>query len=89
MAKRLTVKDLELRGGVEIAEHDGFTLFEFPEKASGKWRSFYLRRDRKSGPKSAFWFGWNGQRFGRNRDTEILETHYPEVADWIRRELSE
>lgn len=66
---------------VPIAEHpDGFVLCH--RRVCREWLSLKLvsvtpRRKRN------WWFGWNGERLSRSRDTGLLAEHHPQIYEWV------
>ncbi len=88
----LTWKDLEERGAALVASGDTGLLYEFPDKASGDWRSLYLRlkQEPASGrTKRVWWLGWNGHRLSRNRDVVHLMAQHPGMHRWVIEVLSQ
>jgi len=83
----LTEQDLKKRDGIFEAESEEMLLWEFPRKAKNNWRSFYLRLKnpvKNIHLKRAWWFGCNGKRLSRCRDSNLLLEHQPEVYKWVR-----
>jgi hypothetical protein len=80
-------------GMVLVGQVEGFELFEFPEHAKNGWRAFKLENgdykwiDPKW--KANWWFGWNGKRLARNRDTKRLRKDFPQIYRWVCAVLKE
>ncbi len=71
-----------------LAECDGWTLLHRFFADRDGWRSLKLTRSvRGRGRiKCNWWFGWNGERLGRNTDARHLSEHHPAIAEWLKAE---
>lgn len=78
-------KQLLASGGVLVVEVGDRKIWEFPDKASGMWRSFYLRLPGKKrrGFRRSIHFGFDGERISKNNSTRFLEQRQPEIYSWL------
>jgi len=68
---------------VEVAHHPrGFTLFERPADNGNGWLSLKLVASERR-KKRNWWFGWNGKRFSKTKDTKLLQEHELEIYEWV------
>lgn len=68
---------------ISIACTTHFSLFEFPERASGEWRSLKLERIDGQDRKRNWWFGWNGERLAGSNDAKRQRRNHPDVHEWV------
>jgi hypothetical protein len=65
----------------QLAEHEGFTLYERIGRGNETWKS--LKLVRREGRKRNWWFGWNGERLARCHDVSALTEHEPAIHEWV------
>lgn len=73
--------------GVLVATFDGYGLFRTNIGGAWEnWRLFKLGETKKpkrgSRQKFSFWLAFDGSRLANSHDTEALQKHFPEMAEW-------
>jgi hypothetical protein len=66
-------------GLIPVANGSDYALYERPQSFATEWHAFKLKIN---GSRREWWLSWNGQRFGRNRDLNLLQSHYPDAYKW-------
>lgn len=87
MGKKQKFKGNVPEGAELIAENDKWMLFD-RFKPTGQWTNLKLVSKEPRTRKANFWLGWNGDRFTKNSDTDVLREHNPEVIEWMVEVLS-
>jgi len=68
--------------GLVVAESRGWVLFDLGDPPDDLWRKFKLVAKVKQ-RKANFWLASNGERLALSSDAVKLNTHHPEVFDWV------
>jgi len=66
--------------GEVIAESRGFRLYRVRE--SGEWQNLKLIAKTMQA-KANYELAWNGDRLAMGKDAVLLNTHHPDVFDWV------
>ena len=71
-------------GDVTVVATNGTVyLFRLNDRSSGEWHNLKLVFAGKREHKANFSFGWNGERFSKCHDMDIMAEHYPELVAFV------
>ena len=66
---------------VELVGHiDGWPVYFLPKASNLEWLNFKMSVEPRPNlpfAKKTYWFAWNGERLGRNRDVGALHDNLP------------
>lgn len=68
--------------GELVCENRGWELFDLGDSDEMPWRRFKLLAKVKQ-RKANYWFAFNGERMAMGKDAVLLNTHFPDVFDWV------
>ena len=71
-----------------LCESRGWELFDLGDEYAIPWRRFKLVVKTKQ-RKANYWFSFNGQRLAMGKDAVLLNTHFPDVFDWVVESLKQ
>ncbi|MET4034943.1 MULTISPECIES: hypothetical protein [unclassified Bradyrhizobium] len=67
---------------IPLASAESWTLYQHAGRPGTRWRTVKLVRS-GAARKHNWWRGWNGERLSNSRDTQHLEQHHPQIAQWV------
>jgi hypothetical protein len=75
-------------GDTVIASENGWVLIHCTAASKAEWISLKVECPSKK-EKRNWWFGWNGTRIAKNRDSGLLQQHHPEIVEWVERKMKD
>ena len=71
-------------GDVTILASNGTVyLFRLNDRSTNEWNSLKLVFAGRREHKANFSFGWNGERFSKCHDMDVMTEHYPELVGFV------